>query len=48
MRNFKDTFETRERSFFILRDCNFIFQIYDVTAWLTNNYNTHITQYLKK
>ena len=22
------------------------FKIYDVTAWLTNNYNTHITQYL--
>ena len=22
------------------------FEIYDVTAWLTNNYNTHIAQYL--
>ena len=22
------------------------FEIYDVTAWLTMNYNTHITQYL--
>ena len=22
--------------------------IYDVTAWLTNNCNTHITQYLEK
>ena len=22
--------------------------IYDVTTWLTNNCNTHITQYLKK
>ena len=21
------------------------FEIYDVTAWLTNNYNTHIAQY---
>ena len=24
------------------------FKIYDVTAWLTNNCNTHIEQYLKK
>ena len=24
------------------------FKIYDVTNWTTNNYNTHIAQYLKK
>ena len=24
------------------------FKIYDVTAWLTNNYNTHIAQYLTR
>ena len=24
------------------------FKIYDVTYWETNNYNTHIAQYLKK
>ena len=24
------------------------FKIYDVTAWLTNNYNTHTVQYLTK
>ena len=24
------------------------FKFYDVTTWLTNNFNTHITQYLKK
>ena len=24
------------------------FKIYDITAWLTNNCNTHIAQYLKK
>ena len=24
------------------------FNIYNVTDWTTNNYNTHITQYLKK
>ena len=24
------------------------FKIYDVTDWTTNNYNTHIAQYLKK
>ena len=24
------------------------FKIYDVTGWTTNNYNTHIAQYLKK
>ena len=24
------------------------FKIYDVTTWLTNNYKTHITQYLTK
>ena len=24
------------------------FKIYDVTTWETNNYNTHIPQYLKK
>ena len=24
------------------------FKFYDVTAWLTNNHNTHIAQYLKK
>ena len=24
------------------------FKIYDVTTWLTNNYNTHIIQYLTK
>ena len=24
------------------------FKIYDVTTWLTNNYNTHIVQYLTK
>ena len=24
------------------------FKIYDVTTWLTNNYNTYITQYLMK
>ena len=24
------------------------FEIYDVTAWLTNNCNAHIVQYLKK
>ena len=23
-------------------------KIYDVTTWLTNNYNTHIAQYLEK
>ena len=26
----------------------FIFKIYDVINWETNNYNTHIAQYLKK
>ena len=25
-----------------------IFKIYDITEWTTNNYNTHIVQYLKK
>ena len=24
------------------------FKMYDVTTWLTNNYNTHIAQYLTK
>ena len=24
------------------------FKIYDITAWLTNNCNTHIDQYLEK
>ena len=24
------------------------FKLYDVTDWETNNYNTHISQYLKK
>ena len=24
------------------------FKIYDITDWTKNNYNTHITQYLKK
>ena len=24
------------------------FKFYDVTAWLTNNCNTHIAEYLKK
>ena len=24
------------------------FKIHDVTTWLTNNYNTHISQYLTK
>ena len=24
------------------------FKIYDVTDWITNNYNIHIAQYLKK
>ena len=24
------------------------FNIYDVTDWITNNYNTHFTQYLEK
>ena len=24
------------------------FNIYDITGWTTNNYNTHITQCLKK
>ena len=24
------------------------FQIFDVTTWLTNDYNTHIAQYLTK
>ena len=24
------------------------FKIYDVTNWITNNYNTHIAQYLKR
>ena len=24
------------------------FKIYDTTTWLTNNYNTHIAQYLSK
>ena len=24
------------------------FKIYDITDWTTNNYNTHIVQYLKK
>ena len=27
---------------------NFNFNIYDVTTWLTYNYNSHIAQYLKK
>ena len=24
------------------------FKVYDVTIWLTNSWNTHIAQYLKK
>ena len=24
------------------------FKIYDITDWMTNNYNTYIAQYLKK
>ena len=24
------------------------FKIYDVTIWLTNNYNTHVAHYLAK
>ena len=24
------------------------FKFYDVTAWLTNNYNTHVSQHLEK
>ena len=24
------------------------FKIYDIADWVTNNFNTHITQYLKK
>ena len=24
------------------------FKIYDIANWITNNYNTHIAQYLKK
>ena len=24
------------------------FKIYDTVNWITNNYNTHIAQYLKK
>ena len=27
---------------------NFKFKIYEVTIWLTKNYNTHIAQYLMK
>ena len=26
----------------------FSFKIYDITAWLTHNYNTHIAQFLTK
>ena len=30
------------------KKAQFNFKIYDVTNWETNNYNTHIAQYLKK
>ena len=30
------------------QNSKFDFKIYDVTRWLTNNYNTHIAQYLTK
>ena len=51
----KSSFRSQDISIFVLpfwscrkngliREVNF--EIHDVTAWLTNNYNTHITQYL--
>ena len=30
----------------LIRKVKLNFEIYDVTAWLTRNYNTHIAQYL--
>ena len=32
----------------MLRNGLISFKIYDFTTWLTNNYNTHNDQYLKK
>ena len=29
-------------------ECTINFKIYDATAWLTKNYNTHMVQYLTK
>ena len=31
-----------------MRSWSIFFKFYDVTTWLTNNYNTHIDEYLKK
>ena len=33
-------------SYFLKSDPHLPKKIYDVTAWLTKNYNTHIAQYL--
>ena len=35
-----------EKTTWLERKVNLI--THDVTAWLTNNYNTHIAQYLKR
>ena len=55
----KNTFYFVLKALFVLKIFNFLkkrldqkdkvnFKIYDATTCLTNNYNTHIVQYLKK
>ena len=39
---------TMMKNAFFDEEGKFIFKIYDVTTWITNNCNTHIDQYLKK
>ena len=39
---------TAQNRILILQKNKINFKIFDVTTWLTNNYNTHIAQYLTK
>ena len=41
-------FDHEEKTTSLERYCKVNFKIYDVTTCLTNNYNTHIAQYLMK
>ena len=43
----KNAFYFILKALFVLKIFNKVnFEIYDVTAWLARNYNTHIAQYL--
>ena len=53
LKKMKNTFHFTLKGLLYLNFCLYLkdkvdFKIHDVTTWLTNNYNNHIAQFLRK